>query len=428
VREVNAKNKTKNQNILKSYEKYQVVKAAWPPIIDSTIFAEVQRTLAHNQAFERARHNSTDSRTFFLTGILYCQECGRAMMGTSGKGRHKVYRYYMHPREDIGSTCTIKTISADKLEQKVFNHVSEVLFRDGYLDSIEARLKFLFEKTSSEDLREAKTIRADIESRAKCLKRALKKDAPAALIKRQLQQLVEAIIVSENGANIAYSTRDDLNYEIGSTNIPKSDFSNPQNAYFGGLQKSNKLKLHESFQVVPDVIENSKIEVWGGSYVVKNGWGFATTHTPLYFVDFIDLSNFFDATIIKKTAQLREKGLTYKEISQVTGIPKTNIHRVLSSQPESHHPTPASPKKFLNGATPFGYCLFRGSIVEDPKEQKVVQIILSHWQSGDGFETIANTLNQQKQVTKTGTPWTYCAIRSVVRRHLSMNNKPKENS
>ena len=102
------------------------------------------------------------------------------------------------------------------------------------------------------------------------------------------------------------------------------------------------------------------------------------------------------------------------------------MFRALRSQIESHSPTPQVPKKVLNGATPYGYCLHRGALIEDPKEQKVVQIILSHWQSGVGFETIASTLNRQKFVTKMGKPWTYFAVRSVIQRHLSTHTKPEE--
>ena len=157
-----------------------------------------------------------------------------------------------------------------------------------------------------------------------------------------------------------------------------------------------------------------------------NGWAIATTHTPLYFVDYIDISNFFDAAIKRKTRLLREKGHTYTEISQLTGIPKSNVFRALRkpSTPSSH--APSKPNKGLNGATPYGYCLHRGALIEDPKEQKVVQIILSHWQSCAGFKSIADILNRQKHVTKMGKPWTYFAVRSVIRRHLSINTKTKE--
>jgi hypothetical protein len=70
--------------------------------------------------------------------------------------------------------------------------------------------------------------------------------------------------------------------------------------------------------------------------------------------------------------------------------------------------------------------LFRGALVEDPNEQKVVQIILYRWQSGDGFAAIANTLNRQNHVTKMKKPWTYFAVRSVIHRHITTQNQPKE--
>ncbi len=153
-----------------------------------------------------------------------------------------------------------------------------------------------------------------------------------------------------------------------------------------------------------------------------------TLYPPLHFVDFIDVSTIFDAAILKKAAHFRQNGHSLTEISQLTGIPKTSLHRLLAHLPKAMNPTFSAPKKQLNGSTPYGYARLKGISVEDPKEQKVIQIILTHWQSGAGFKAIAETLNRQKHVTKMNKPWTYFAIRSVINRCLSKTKKPKETS
>ncbi len=83
LREVNAKS-------LRFHERYQVVKASWEVIVDETEFRTVQGILDENLTRERKRLASATSRTFFLSGIFYCEECGRPLVGSSGHGREKL--------------------------------------------------------------------------------------------------------------------------------------------------------------------------------------------------------------------------------------------------------------------------------------------------------------------------------------------------
>ena len=92
LREVNAKNKNKNQTHLKNFEKHKIVKASWHTIIPRMEFDQVQEVLDQNYKQERLRLSNAETRTFFLTGIIYCEECGRPMVGSAGHGRNKVHR------------------------------------------------------------------------------------------------------------------------------------------------------------------------------------------------------------------------------------------------------------------------------------------------------------------------------------------------
>jgi hypothetical protein len=115
------------------------------------IFNTVQFTLDENREKERARLSSGESRTFFLTGILYCEECKRPLIGSSGHGRKNAYQYYTH-RSIRGEpvTCELKTIRADKIERAVFQHLDHVIFREGYLEALENRLGLARKKLKSE--------------------------------------------------------------------------------------------------------------------------------------------------------------------------------------------------------------------------------------------------------------------------------------
>ena len=141
LREVNKQNKFEDSKHLKPFECYQIVKAAWPALVEKTVFDEVQENLDHNLKLARTRLENGKSRVFLASGYIFCGECGRPMSGTTGHGRSDEYRYYVHrpiPGEKI--TCAVKTVRADEIEQAILNQLDHVLFREGYLDGIERRI------------------------------------------------------------------------------------------------------------------------------------------------------------------------------------------------------------------------------------------------------------------------------------------------
>lgn len=151
IREVNFKNISKDQSFLKSFEKYTQVKATWQPLIDKRVFENVQSILNINQKNSLKRVSQGKRRSFLLTGLLYCDDCGRPLVGSSGHGRISVSRYYVHRaiRTD-GKLCSLRSINADKIESALLNHVDEMLFRENYLDSLEKRLQFVYEQTNQD--------------------------------------------------------------------------------------------------------------------------------------------------------------------------------------------------------------------------------------------------------------------------------------
>lgn len=141
MREVNKSQKGQDQSDLKPHEQYNVVKAAWLPIVDEGTFYSVQSMLDRNQKSARERRSNMKERTFVLTGLLSCAQCGRPLVGSSPRGRNKEFRYYVHRAiEGKPATCEIKNFPADKLEEKVVNHLLNVVNRQGYLDGIEKNI------------------------------------------------------------------------------------------------------------------------------------------------------------------------------------------------------------------------------------------------------------------------------------------------
>ncbi len=138
MREVNKGNKSKDQNELMSHEKYQMVRASWPAILDEATFYTVQKILADNIKGERFRLKNAKARTFLFSGLAVCGDCGRALVGSTGHGKKNNIRYYIHrPIEGKPVTCSVKRYRAEAIEEALENHLLRVINQAGYLDGIE---------------------------------------------------------------------------------------------------------------------------------------------------------------------------------------------------------------------------------------------------------------------------------------------------
>jgi site-specific DNA recombinase len=142
-REINKQNKEPAPEVeLKQWQKYQVVKASWPGILNPDTFEEVQRRLNEALASERTRRNGMETRYFWLSGIIRCPECGKPFNGASAHGHSEVYRYYSHqPIKGHPVTCKIRRISAPEIEGIVEKYLGDILDRTGALDAICARIE-----------------------------------------------------------------------------------------------------------------------------------------------------------------------------------------------------------------------------------------------------------------------------------------------
>lgn len=141
MREVNRKNKNSDLKFLKPYQKYQLVKATWPAIIDLNTFDSVQKLLSENLLNERRRLSKSQRRVFLASGIIHCKECGRAMVGSSSHSENIVHRYYIHAssKGDI-ITCPVKRIRAEEVEEAISNHFSNIVLKANYLESVAQRI------------------------------------------------------------------------------------------------------------------------------------------------------------------------------------------------------------------------------------------------------------------------------------------------
>ena len=144
LRAINKRNFGEKSEDLKQQERYQVVKASWPAIIDETTWQMTQDSLDFALKRQRTRLQNKIVRHFMLTGSLYCAECGGKLMGASSHGSKSVHRYYVHSHTKKNkTTCLMNYIPAEKLESAVVNHLTKVLLSVGYLDGIERNIEKL---------------------------------------------------------------------------------------------------------------------------------------------------------------------------------------------------------------------------------------------------------------------------------------------
>jgi site-specific DNA recombinase len=198
-REVNSKNKNEVQAHLKAWQQYQIVPASWPAIIDEALFYKVQKRLETTRLVERTRVDNGESRVFFISGLIKCECCGRALVGHSAHGKSKVHRYYEHKRvkgEKI--SCPVTRYPANEIEDAILKHLDNVLKDSGYLDQVESNIKECMGLSKAADKskkavieKSIQKIEVEIENVFKLTMTMKSGSAGSDLIHEKLQKLAE---------------------------------------------------------------------------------------------------------------------------------------------------------------------------------------------------------------------------------------------
>ena len=161
LREVNVKYRNEDQSTLKSFQKYSIVKASWPAIVDTDLFNEVQRCLGEATNLERDRLSKSVVNAYWLSGIIRCPDCGKKYVGACAHGRHEVHRYYIHLGKSDGK-CRYRRIRAEEIEEKIETHLGEILEINGHFDEIQQNIEKCNEEKSADIIAE----KAGLEKRA----------------------------------------------------------------------------------------------------------------------------------------------------------------------------------------------------------------------------------------------------------------------
>ncbi len=138
LKEVNKKNNGVDQENLKPWERYQVVKGSWSSILDEVTFNRVQKMLDMTLGVERTRLENGIAKDYPLTRLISCKYCLKKLVGASAKSSNtKSYRYYDHKTDGIAKvSCLVKRHPAEELENMIFNHLMSELTQSKYLDGL----------------------------------------------------------------------------------------------------------------------------------------------------------------------------------------------------------------------------------------------------------------------------------------------------
>ena len=78
------------------------------------------------------------------------------------------------------------------------------------------------------------------------------------------------------------------------------------------------------------------------------------------------------------------------------------------------------------GSPAFGQKTIDGQLVEDPKEQEIIDLIRRHHKSGKSLQQIADWLNHNEYKTKRGQQWRRISVKRVLDRLYGKNPRTSE--
>ncbi len=124
--EVNAQNREVLPEELSEFERYRVVDASWPGIVEKEVFAQISAKLADNGRFGKFHIH-----LYRLSSLVQCGLCGRELAGQSANGTGGKYFYYGHSRKhNIRGThldrCRLERMPAARLEEAVIARLMEL--------------------------------------------------------------------------------------------------------------------------------------------------------------------------------------------------------------------------------------------------------------------------------------------------------------
>lgn len=110
----------KNRAYIGEYHYGDIVIAdGMPRLVSDELFGEVQKRFERNKRKAKTPSTEEDAPRYWLTGKLYCGECGTTMHGMSGTSKTGKPHYYYACKNHRKHKCNLKNIPKDLLEAHV---------------------------------------------------------------------------------------------------------------------------------------------------------------------------------------------------------------------------------------------------------------------------------------------------------------------
>ncbi len=156
-----------------------------PPLVSEDVFERVQQRLAKNKKAP-ARHKAEDD--YLLTLKLFCGKCRTHMVGESGMGTSRVYRYYKCANTKKVHICDKKAVRKDWIEDLVVEKAMKVLHDDKLVEYLTERI-FVLQGEENPRIPHLKGQLADTEKRIENLMNAIEQGIITDTTKDRLAQL-----------------------------------------------------------------------------------------------------------------------------------------------------------------------------------------------------------------------------------------------
>ena len=156
-----------------------------PPLVSEDLFERVQQRLLKNKKAP-ARHKAEDD--YLLTLKLFCGKCGTHMVGESGMGTSRVYRYYKCANTKKVHICDRKPVRKEWIEDLVVTKCMEILHDENLVDYLTERI-YILQGEENPRIPHLKGQLAEVEKRIENLMNAIEQGIITDTTKDRLSQL-----------------------------------------------------------------------------------------------------------------------------------------------------------------------------------------------------------------------------------------------
>lgn len=155
----------RNNHLNKSDDDIIRIEGGIPRIVSDELWNEVNMQMKDRTM--NARHKA--KRTYLLSGIIYCGECGSPMSGNARKaGRNKTeYVTYDCNRRHRERTCRAKSINKKYIEGLVISHLEDEFFTQENVQRLSQRIFDLQMQRKAEVTPEIAALKAELASKRK---------------------------------------------------------------------------------------------------------------------------------------------------------------------------------------------------------------------------------------------------------------------